>query len=141
MATYTPRRAETLLRKFALSYREAYEEFPWGERVVKVAKKVFVFMGCGKNGLSLSTKMIESNEEALKHKFARPTGYNLGKSGWITATFGPRDKVPVQLLRAWIDESYRTIAPKRLVKSLAAPKSEPTSRRRSSSSRRTASRA
>jgi predicted DNA-binding protein (MmcQ/YjbR family) len=106
------------LRKFALSYPGAYEEFPWGERVVKVAKKVFVFLGCSKDGLSLSTKLVETNEEALEHKFAKPTGYNLGKSGWITATFPAGGNVPVELLKSWIDESYRTVAPKKLTKSL-----------------------
>ena len=35
---------EALLRKHALSYPEAYEEFPWGERAIKVKGKVFVFM-------------------------------------------------------------------------------------------------
>ena len=29
----------------ALSYPGAHEEFPWGERVVKVKGKVFVFLG------------------------------------------------------------------------------------------------
>jgi predicted DNA-binding protein (MmcQ/YjbR family) len=50
--------------------------------------------------------------------FASPTGYGLGKSGWITARFGKKDKVPLGLLEAWIDESYRAIAPKAVVKSL-----------------------
>ena len=53
------------LRKYALSFPEAYEEFPWGERVAKVNKKVFVF-------------------------------------------------------EAWIEESYRAIAPKKLVARLPA---------------------
>ncbi|MBA3709787.1 MAG: hypothetical protein H0W83_13320, partial [Planctomycetes bacterium] len=35
------------LRAFALAFPGAYEDFPWGERVVKVAKKVFVFLGRG----------------------------------------------------------------------------------------------
>ena len=34
----------------------------------------------------------------------------------VTATFAPGEKPPVDLLCEWIDESYRTIAPKKLVK-------------------------
>jgi len=33
------------VRELALSYPETTEEFPWGDRVVKVKGKVFVFMG------------------------------------------------------------------------------------------------
>src|SRR5690242_9119860 len=39
------RDARADLRAFALGLPEAYEEFPWGECVVKVNKKVFVFLG------------------------------------------------------------------------------------------------
>ena len=35
---------EARLRSFALSYPEAREEFPWGERAFKVAGKTFVFL-------------------------------------------------------------------------------------------------
>jgi predicted DNA-binding protein (MmcQ/YjbR family) len=52
--------------------------------------------------------------------FAEPTPYGLGKSGWVTATFEPSAKPPVAFLKAWIDESYRAVAPKTLVKKLPA---------------------
>jgi predicted DNA-binding protein (MmcQ/YjbR family) len=63
-------------------------------------------------------KLPHSSGAALLFAFASPTGYGLGKSGWITARFGKKDKVPLGLLEAWIDESYRAIAPKAVVKSL-----------------------
>ena len=44
--------------------------------------------------------------------FAEPTGYGLGKHGWVTATFEPGDAIPLDLIREWIDESYRAVAPK-----------------------------
>jgi hypothetical protein len=76
---------------------------------------VALFMRCDGNGLSLGTKLPASHEAALKHPFAEPTGYGLGKSGWVTATFGPADDIPVEILKEWIEESYRAVAPKGLV--------------------------
>lgn len=85
--------AEAALRKHALSYPEAHEDFPWGERV-------------------------GSASFALGLPFALPTAYGLGKSGWVTARFARREKPPLELLMKWIDESYRAVAPKRLVAAL-----------------------
>jgi predicted DNA-binding protein (MmcQ/YjbR family) len=115
----SPKQAEITLRKFALSYPGAYEDFPWGERVIKVAKKVFLFLGVVTDGLHLSVKLPESATLALSLPFASPTGYNLGRSGWVTARFGPSDEPPLPVLRQWIDESYRAVAPKRLAAALA----------------------
>ena len=111
--------AAAALRAFALAYPGAREEFPWGERVAKVGKKVFVFMGMADGDeLGLSVKLPASAEMALLLPFAEPTGYGLGKSGWVSARFGPKDDPPLPLLRAWIDESYRAIAPRTLVAKL-----------------------
>jgi predicted DNA-binding protein (MmcQ/YjbR family) len=108
------------LRQFALAYPEAHEDHPWGETVIKVKGKVFVFLGRPGSGLSLSTKLPRTSAMALMLPFVEPTGYGLGKSGWVSATFGKSERPPLDLLRAWIDESYRAIAPRKLV-ALAPP--------------------
>ena len=117
-----PKRPEAvLLRAFALGYPEAYEDFPWGERVAKVKGKVFVFLGRdGDDDLGLTVKLPESGMLALGLPFAVPTGYGLGKAGWVSVKFAKREKAPVDLLRSWIDESYRAVAPKKLVAALSA---------------------
>ena len=81
---------------------------------MKVRKRVFVFLSCGEDGLSLSVKLPASNHAALALPFTEPTHYGLGKSGWVTARFGPKEKPPMDLLEEWIEESYRAIAPKKL---------------------------
>ena len=111
-------RDESSLLDFALGYPESRLEFPWGERAVKVNKKVFVFANVIDDSLGISVKLPQSAQAALQYPFAKPTGYGLGKSGWVTARFAPREKAPLQMLRAWIDESYRAVAPKRLVAQL-----------------------
>jgi len=102
-----------LLRDFAMALPESTEHFPWGERVVKVKGKVFVFLGKGET-FGLSVKLPLSGLAALTLPFASPTGYGLGKSGWVTASFAKPAEVPVGMLKGWIEESYRAVAPKAL---------------------------
>jgi len=103
------------LRAFALRYPEVSEDHPWGESAIKVKGKTFVFMGVDKERLGLSLKLPRSREFALEiHPFTKPTPYGLGKAGWVTAEFFVKDKPPIDILEAWIDESFRAIAPKKL---------------------------
>ena len=114
--------AHAKLRKHALAMPEAYEEHPWGESVAKVNKKVFVFMGMPdkEDGtLGFSVKLVASQGQALDLDYTEPTGYGLGKSGWVTVRFPLKNGAPPwDIFFSWIDESYRAIAPKKLVKTL-----------------------
>ena len=110
--------AEAALRRCALGYPQATEDHPWGESAFKIKGKVFLFLSRHGGGLNLSVKLPVSGSEALGLPFAAPTGYGLGKSGWVTAKFEPGDEVPLELIREWIDESFRAIAPKRIVAAL-----------------------
>ncbi len=109
---------EKKLRAACLAYPEAVEEFPWDDRVFKVKKKIFAFAQASEGKLYVTCKLPESGSMALSFDFARPTGYGLGKAGWVTAIFEPGADVPVDMMLAWIDESYRAIAPQKLVKTL-----------------------
>lgn len=139
------KRVEGELLAFALGYPQAYEDHPWGERVVKVKNKVFVFLHVPSRDLHVTVKLPASGAVALGLPFVAPTGYGLGKSGWVTATFGPKDRPLVDVLKRWIDESYRAIAPKTLVAALPAsgspPAPSPSSRRPRSSRKASAARA
>lgn len=108
------RQAEAELLKFALGYPAAWEDRPWGERVVKVKKKVFVFLGVPSDGLHVTVKLPQSATLALGLPFVAPTGYGLGRAGWVTATIAGRRKPPLPMLKQWIDESYRAVAPVKL---------------------------
>jgi predicted DNA-binding protein (MmcQ/YjbR family) len=108
------------LRKAALAYPDAVEEFPWGERVFKVKKKIFAFAQVQERELHFTVKLPHSGPMALLLPFTEPTGYNLGKSGWVSATFARATDVPVDMLLEWLDESYRAVAPAKLVRSLPA---------------------
>ncbi|CAN5764643.1 hypothetical protein BH20ACT14_BH20ACT14_15600 [soil metagenome] len=106
------------VRTFALSLPEASEEHHWGEDVAKVRGKIFVFLGSTASR-RMTVKLDESHAHALSIDGAEPTGYGLGKSGWVTVPLRARD-VNVALLRDWVEESYRIVAPKGLVAELDA---------------------
>jgi len=113
--------AAEAMRRHALSFPETHEDFPWEEhRAVKVKGKAFLFMGMSPTELSFSVKLPQSRDIALMLPFAKPTGYGLGKSGWVSGLFEADAKPPVDMLLAWLDESYRAIAPKKLVAQLGA---------------------
>jgi predicted DNA-binding protein (MmcQ/YjbR family) len=107
------------LREFALSLPAASEDFPWGERVAKVRAKVFVFLGhddeSGPPGMTV--KLVEWRGHALALEGAEPSGYGLGRAGWVNVPL-QAEGVSLDLLRDWIEESYRIVAPKRLVAEL-----------------------
>ncbi len=116
MAMSALKAAEKKLRAHGLAKPDAYEEFPWGDRALKVAKKLFAIMNCdAENGLTLTVKLGALSDEALQLPFTAPTGYGLGKSGWVTARFAHGDEPPLGILCDWIDESYALVAPKKLV--------------------------
>jgi predicted DNA-binding protein (MmcQ/YjbR family) len=91
------------LRAFALSLPGTAEDFPWGERVAKVNGKVFVFLGHDEEtGPPLMTvKLVESHGHALALEGAGPTGYGLGRAGWVTVPL-LAEGVTLDLLRDWI---------------------------------------
>lgn len=108
---------------FAAEFPGAHEDHPWGETVMKVNKKVFIFMGKPSDPepcLSFSVKLPSSGAFALAQPYASPTGYGLGKSGWVTFRFRSKDLPPMALMYEWLEESYRAVAPKKLIKELDA---------------------
>jgi predicted DNA-binding protein (MmcQ/YjbR family) len=114
------------VREFALSLPEAFEDHPWGEDVAKVGGKIFVFLGTTGPASTrrMTVKLEESHAHALSIDGAEPTGYGLGKAGWVTVPL-KAEGVDVQLLREWVEESYRIVAPKRLLTELDEKRRRP----------------
>jgi predicted DNA-binding protein (MmcQ/YjbR family) len=114
-----PRTTRRRILAFALQLPGAYEDDPWGESVAKVKNKVFVFLGLGDDpaNLAMTVKLRDSHEQALAVPGAAPTGYGLGRSGWVTVPFR-QTTPPMSILKDWVEESYRIVAPKPLVAEL-----------------------
>ena len=115
-----PRSLEGTLRTWALAYPDTTEEFPWGERAIKVKGKVFLFLRAEGAAVSFSVKLPRSAAEALELPNVEPTHYGLGKHGWVTAAVDGSRHAPLDLFRSWIEESFRAVAPKRTIATLDA---------------------
>ncbi|MFJ5727015.1 MmcQ/YjbR family DNA-binding protein [Streptomyces paradoxus] len=107
------------VRAFALGLPDAVEEFPWGESVAKVNKKVFVFLGVQDGSYPLGVTVKLKDETAHAHALAcpgaEPAGYGLGKAGWVSVPLEHQGAPTAEVLCDWVEESYRVIAPKRLI--------------------------
>jgi hypothetical protein len=109
------------LREFGLGYPGAHTKSPWpGHLDLAVNDKTFAYLSVERAPFSISCKLPRSRAAALMLPFTEPTGYGLGKSGWVTARFPAGRMPPIALFKSWIDESYRAQAPRKLVAGLAA---------------------
>jgi predicted DNA-binding protein (MmcQ/YjbR family) len=109
------------LRAFGLSYPGAHSKSPWPDHDdLAVNDKTFAYLPKAGGEFSLSVKLPYTGEVALDLPYAKPTGYGLGKSGWVS--FAPSDEEMPGLdqLKDWIDESYRAQAARKLVRELDA---------------------
>lgn len=80
--------------------------------------KTFVWLDKSADALSLTVKLPVSRDFALVFDFAEPAGYGLGRSGWISCRFAAGEDIDLDLLKRWIAESYRAVAPKTLAATL-----------------------
>ena len=108
------------LRAHGLALPEATEDFPWGHTALKVRGKTFAWLDKSENRLSLTIKLPVSRDFALVFDFAEPAGYGLGRSGWISCRFNAGEAADLDLMKRWIAESYRAVAPKKLATQVPA---------------------
>ena len=107
------------LKTFGLSLPGTMPKAPWpGHDDVAVNDKTFAYLSVHDRGLHLSVKLPVSGKDVLLLPNAKPTGYGLGKSGWVSLAYEDAAAVPVATVKRWMMESYRAQAPKRLVKQL-----------------------
>ena len=109
------------LRAWGLTLPGAHSKAPWPEHDdLAVKDKTFAYLPAKGRPFSLSCKLPYTGYEALQLPFAQPTGYGLGKSGWVSFSPGEGEIPDIDQLKAWVEESYRAQAPRKLVKELDA---------------------
>jgi hypothetical protein len=95
---------ERTLREFALSFPGASA---WGKRFIRSQGRIFVSLQRVDGALVLGVKLPTSSEMALTLPFVKPAGRNLGPAGWVTARLEPGRTPDIDLLKGWIEQSYR----------------------------------
>lgn len=109
------------LKAFGLSLPGTTPKSPWpGHDDVAVNDKTFVYLSLHDDGaLAVSAKLPVTGKAVLEaYPSAKPTGYGLGKSGWVSLRFASDEAVVLDTVMRWMMESYRAQAPKKLLKML-----------------------
>jgi predicted DNA-binding protein (MmcQ/YjbR family) len=107
------------LRAYGLAFPGAHRKSPWpGHDDLAVNDKTFAYLSVKGEPFSIGCKLPKSSGMALMLPWVKPMAYGLGKSGWVSAQPPAGTKIPVELFKQWLDESYRAQAPKTLVRQL-----------------------
>jgi predicted DNA-binding protein (MmcQ/YjbR family) len=107
------------IKAFGLQYPGAHIRSPWPDHAdLAVKDKTFAWLSIEGEPFSIGCKLPFTGPEALDLPYSKPTGYGLGRSGWVTLTPDDDELPSFAQLKSWIDESYRAVAPKTLVKAI-----------------------
>lgn len=88
-----------------------------GEPTFRVRGKNFVFTDVTVNTLSVKLPKEEAAAVVATDPSASPTGYGLGRHGWVSVEVGKKaDKGRWQQIEEWVRTSYTMVAPKTLAK-------------------------
>lgn len=105
------------LRSICLRYPEAEEAVAFGRPTFQVRRKNFCMLYRGERGIAGFLKAVPGMQEAVIERdpgrYFRPP--YLGGKGWIGCWLEPEADPDWEELADLIDESYRLVAPKRLV--------------------------
>ena len=88
-----------------------------GEPTFRVNGKNFVFTDAKATGLSVKLPKDEAEAVVASDPGAEPTGYGLGRHGWVSITLGAKPSAARwREVEEWVRTSYTLVAPKRLAK-------------------------
>lgn len=87
-----------------------------GEPTFRVRGKNFIF--CDRDATGISVKLPKDEAEAVvaTDPLAEPTGYGLGRHGWVSVRVGDADATRWQQVEEWVRTSYTMVAPKTLAR-------------------------
>ena len=88
-----------------------------GEPTFRVRNKNFVFTNTDATGLSVKLPKEEAAAVVASDPAAEPTGYGLGRHGWISVSLPARpSKARWVEVEEWVRTSYTIVAPKKLAR-------------------------
>jgi predicted DNA-binding protein (MmcQ/YjbR family) len=88
-----------------------------GEPTFRVGGKCFIFSNGAATSISVKLPVAEAAAVVATDASASPTGYGLGRHGWVSVTLGSRPTAARWTeVEEWVRTSYTLIAPKRLAR-------------------------
>ena len=103
----------------------------WGdEPTFRVRGKTFIFTDDRATALSVKLSKDEATALVATDSLAEPTGYGLGRHGWVSVQIGDGDQTRWELVEEWVRTSYTLVAPKPLAKIVLAEDAGPAIGRR-----------
>jgi predicted DNA-binding protein (MmcQ/YjbR family) len=91
-----------------------------GEPTFRVRNKNFVFTDHPVSRMSVKLPVEEAAAVVATDPGAQPTGYGLGRYGWVSIVVGEADAARWELVEEWVRTSYTLVAPKTLAKIVIA---------------------
>ena len=87
-----------------------------GEPTFRVRGKNFVFAAHDASSISVKLPKEEAEAVVATDPLAEPTGYGLGRHGWVSVTIGKASAARWQQVEEWVRTSYTLVAPKKLAR-------------------------
>ena len=100
----------------ALRLPEAEEGSSCNKVAYKARKKAFLYLGEKDGSWNIMLKLTESAND-VDDVAAVAEDLSVNDKGWLSASFSGEQMVPKKVL-GWVEESYRALVPKTLVKML-----------------------
>ena len=97
-----------------------------GEPTFRVRGKNFVFTDPEATGISVKLPKEEADAVVATDPHASPTGYGLGRHGWVSVELGARPSASRwREVEEWVRTSYTMVAPRKLAKLVADEDAQP----------------
>ncbi|MGH9230795.1 MAG: MmcQ/YjbR family DNA-binding protein [Acidimicrobiales bacterium] len=97
-----------------------------GEPTFRVNGKTFIFASPDANGISVKLHKDEAAAVVASDRHADPTGYGLGRHGWISVSIPTTTSAQRwREIEEWIRTSYTLVAPKKLARVVLEEDPEP----------------
>jgi predicted DNA-binding protein (MmcQ/YjbR family) len=103
------------LRKLASKWPETQELETWGHPTFRVGEKIFASYGESEEGPRIGVKATKPDQAVLIEDPRIEVAKYVGRHGWISLH---ADRLQWGFIAELVEQSYRLIAPKRLVRQL-----------------------
>lgn len=111
-------RIETMVARLPEAVRVDIEAWN-GEPTFRVRGKNFIFAASDASSLSVKLPKDEAMAVVATDPLVEPTGYGLGRHGWVSLTIEPRTSAARwKQIEEWVRTSYTLVAPKALAKAV-----------------------